>query len=112
MLRAVPAVLALLLSAPAAARAEIIVKREPGLSRADRAELRADASVKLVETLPLARTEVVEAAPGEQAEALAALNADPDVAYAEPDRPVHALTADYFWSVQWALFNTTFPGAD
>jgi subtilisin family serine protease len=112
MLRPVTAAVALLLVAPAAARADIIVKREPGLSRADQAELRADAGVKLLDTLPLARTEVVAAAPGEQAEALAALNADPDVAYAEPDQTVHALRTDYFWSVQWALFNTAFPGAD
>jgi thermitase len=111
MLRVVPVVFALLLAAPAAARADIIVKREPGLSAADRADLRAGAGVKLVATLPLARTEVVEAAPGEQADALAALNADPDVVYAEPDRPVKALAANYFPS-QWALSNTIFPGAD
>jgi subtilisin family serine protease len=104
MLRAVTAVLALFLAAPAAARAEIIVKRAPGLSTAEQADLRTDAGVKHVETLPLARTEVVKAAPGEQAEALAALNADPDVVYAEPNGTVHALSAA-FWPEQWALEN-------
>ena len=112
MLRAVTAVLALILAAPAAARADIIVKREPGLSQAEQADLRADAGVKHVESLPLAATEVVKAAPGEQAEALAALNADPDVLYAEADRPVHALAADALRPSQWALSNPWASGAD
>lgn len=112
MLRAVTAVLALSLATPAAAQAEIIVKREPGLSRGEQAELRADAGVKHVESLPLAGTEVVKAAPGEQTEALAALNADPDVVYAEADRPVHAFAADALRPSQWALSNPWVTGAD
>ena len=42
-------------------------------------------------------TEVVRAAPGHLAEALAALRADPSVVYAEPNVPVHAFTADTYW---------------
>ena len=48
-------------------------------------------------------TEVVRAAPGRLAEALAALRADPGVVYAEPNVPVHAFTADAYWGQQWAL---------
>ena len=77
---------ALLPASAQAADGDIIVKRAPGLDRAERAELRADAGVELVETLPLERTELVSAA--DPARALAQLRADDDVVYAEPDRPV------------------------
>jgi subtilisin family serine protease len=87
-----------LVVAPAAARADIIVQRAPGASAA---AVRTDAGVQLVDTLPLARTQVVKADPGQsQADALAALKADPDVVYAEPDRSMHALTSDTYWSLQ------------
>ncbi len=78
----------LLFAVPATAQAaegDIIVQRAPGLDAAERADLRADAGVELVEALPLERTELVSAA--DPAEALAALRADDDVVYAEPDRP-------------------------
>src|SRR6478672_5054419 len=84
------------LFAPAAAQADMIVQRVPGSSAA---EVRANADVTLVDSLPIARTQVVTADPGQsQAAALAALNADSDVVYAEPDHTVHALTTDTFWS--------------
>jgi subtilisin family serine protease len=98
-------VLLLALLAPAVARADIIVQHVRGTTFDDRAAARADAGVELIDSLPIVRTEVVEAAPGEQADALAALNADPDVAYAEPDRPVHALTNDVYWTSLWGLLN-------
>jgi subtilisin family serine protease len=110
-----------LVAAPAAARAEdaspdaaaleragvvdIVVKHRGGLGRDARADLRADAGVRLETTLPLPGTEVVRAAPGRLTEALDALDADPDVLYAEPDAPVHA-TADARFGEQWALRNT------
>jgi thermitase len=100
---------ALLLVLPASAKAadgDIIVQRAPGLDRAERAELRADAGVELVQTLPLERTEVVSAAdPGR---ALAELRDDDDVVYAEPDVPMHAarLMGDPFFHSLWALQNT------
>jgi hypothetical protein len=55
-----PAMLMFALLAPASASAasttRIIVKREPGLSAAERADIRADAGVRLVDTLSLPRT--------------------------------------------------------
>src|SRR3954467_1448691 len=85
---------------------DIVVERRPGLDRDDRAELRADAGVSLEQTLTLPDTEVVRAAPGELTDALDALNADPDVVYAEPDAPVHATATDARFGEQWALRNT------
>src|SRR4051794_35449874 len=85
---------------------DIVVERRPGLDRGDRAALRADAGVRLEEMLTLPDTEVVRAAPGELTEALDALNADPDVVYAEPDAPVHATATDARFGEQWALRNT------
>src|SRR4051812_25012832 len=82
---------------------DIVVERRPGLDRADRAQLRADAGVRLEAALTLPDTEVVRAAPGELTEALDALNADPDVVYAEPDAPVHATATDARFAEQWSL---------
>jgi subtilisin family serine protease len=84
---------------------DIVVQRAPGLDRAERADVRADAEVQLEQTLSLPDTEVVRAAPGQLTEALAALDADPSVVYAEPDAPVHA-TADARFAEQWSLRNT------
>ena len=93
---------------PAAARADdaIIVKRAPGLDQAERAAVRADAGVTLDEPLTLPDTEVVVAEPGERDAALDALNANPDVLYAEPDLPVAPATADPRFDNQWGLLNT------
>jgi len=91
---------------PARAQAQnIIVKRAPGLSSAERADVRKDAGVKLVDTLSLPDTEVVRPKQGTGA-ALAALNADSDVAYAEVDRSLGALSDDPYFSQLWALQNT------
>jgi subtilisin family serine protease len=98
--------LALLIpEAAAATTTRIIVKRDPGLTAAERADIRADAGVRFVEPLPLPRTEVVTATPGDLRDALHDLNADPDVVYAEPDRLVHAadLPNDPDFPKQWAL---------
>ena len=83
----------------------IIVKRDPGLSAVERADVRADADVDLVRRLALPDTELVEAAPGDLVEAVAALRDDPGVAYAEPDAPITSAAADEWWSVQWGLEN-------
>jgi thermitase len=100
---------ALLFAVPASARAadgDIIVQRAPGLDGAERQALRADAGVKLVETLPLERTELVSAA--DPAKALAALQADDDVVYAEADRRVSLTSTmnDSAFGNLWALENT------
>jgi thermitase len=107
------AFLAFALLAPARAAADvpatrIIVKRAPGLNAAERADIRHDADVRVVESLPLPRTEVVAAAPGDVKAAVRELNADPDVTYAEVDRPIAALGPapnDEFFDVQWGLEN-------
>jgi thermitase len=92
-------------SASAAATTRIIVEREPGLTRAERADVRQDAGVRLVDTLSLPRTEVVSAPAGEASQALRELNADHDVIYAELDRTRRALTNDDYYRYLWALDN-------
>ena len=82
---------------------EIIVRREPGLNAAERADVRADADVALTRRSTLADTEVVRAGAGALAEAVAELNRDPDVVYAEPVVVQTALSADPYWSSLWAL---------
>jgi subtilisin family serine protease len=105
---AVTTAFALVPSTAKAAEGDIIVQREPGLNVVERAELREDAGVELVQTLPLARTEVVEPTDGDVAEALAELNADEDVVYAEPDRRVRVAVAapnDDYWPWLWGLWS-------
>jgi subtilisin family serine protease len=85
---------------------DIIVKRRPGLDRAERAAVRAGAEVTLDALMRMPDTEVVEADPGRLVESLDALRSDPDVLYAEPDAPVHATATDTYWNLQWALRNT------
>ena len=109
--RTLPLALALLLvllpqGAAAATEDQIIVKRDAGLSAAERADIRADADVRFVESLPLPQTEVVAAVPGDVRDALRDLNRDPDVVYAELDRPIQALaTNDPLFTSLWALEN-------
>jgi Subtilase family/Thrombospondin type 3 repeat len=103
--------LLVLLPASAAANTRIIVQRDAGLSAAERADIRADADVRFVETLPLARTEVVTAAHGDVADALRDLNADPDVAYAERDRLIRAQAADPEDDANWGLGQIQAPDA-
>ena len=110
MLRALLALAALAL-APAAAHAapiadEIIVKRAPGLTAPERADVRADAGVRLERTIGLPRVEVVTARPGDRARALAELDADPDVVWAEPNQVREAVTADDLFVSLWGLENT------
>jgi thermitase len=102
---------ALFAAIPATARAaegDIIVQRAPGLDRSEQRELRKDAGVKLVETLPLERTELVEAVPGQEDAALAALRTDSDVVYAELDQVVSLsrVPNDPSFGSLWGLRNT------
>jgi hypothetical protein len=106
LMRSLVMTAALLLVLPATAQAaegDIIVQRAPGLDRAKRVDLRQDAGVQLVQTLPLARTELVSAEDPDQA--LAALRADDDVVYAEPDREMQAsrVMDDPFFGSLWGL---------
>ncbi|HWM08908.1 MAG TPA: S8 family serine peptidase, partial [Solirubrobacteraceae bacterium] len=93
-----------LLPATAAANSStrIIVKRDAGLSVAERADIRADADVRYAESLPLPRTEVVTAERGDVADALRDLNADPAVVYAERDG-IRTATADPETDPLWGL---------
>src|SRR3954465_6795839 len=91
---------------------EIIVKRAPGLDHAERADVRADADVTLEAPMRLPDTEVVRAAPGHLAEALAALRADPSVVAAAPNAPEHAFASDAYWDQQRPLENVGHPAAD
>ena len=81
------------LAFPAAASADdaIIVKRVAGLDRAERAAVRDDADVKLDETLTLPNTEVVSPQAGRRSTRRSTRSTtNPDVVYAEPDRPGRA----------------------
>ena len=108
-----PALIALLFTlaipgvASANSGAEIIVKRDAGLSAAERADIRADAQVRLVEALPFARTELVAAGPGDVQDALRDLQADPDVTYAQLNHRRRAFAAplpnDEGFPYQWGL---------
>src|SRR5689334_23023835 len=93
--------------APTTAQAgegDIIVRRDAGLGRAERLALRQRADVHFASSLPLAGAELVRP-DGSRKAALEALNRDPDVVYAEPDRRVHAVTNDADWAEQWNLEN-------
>src|SRR3954469_3257890 len=93
---------------PAWAR-DLIVRRDPGLSAAQRADVRADAGVRLVQSLRLPDTEVVRVPDGDVAGAIRELAADPRVVYAKADSPIHALaTPDPL--AQWDL--TTVDASD
>src|SRR4051794_33665202 len=67
---------------------QIIVKYNAGADAHERADARADADVVAREALPLPRTEVVAPKAGTTvSDAVADLEASPDVAYAEPNVP-------------------------
>ena len=92
-----------LLVLPAAASAdvgdEIVVARDGGLTRSER--LRAGVSPE--RALPLDGVAVVSAE-GDRGAALAALRADPDVDWAEPNRP-RQLSAEPLGDLLWGLHN-------
>ncbi len=116
--RTLPLAIAILLvllpqGAAADSTARIIIQREPGLSAAERADIRADAGADFVETLAVPRTEVVEVSRAELASALRKLDRDPDVAAVQPDRIVHALAppSDFNATVLWGLNKISMPAA-
>src|SRR5688572_29227856 len=92
---------------PATARAddagiadEIVVARDGGLTRSERAR----AGVTPDRGLPLAGVEVV-ATDGDRGDALRALRADPDVDWAEPNLP-RSIATEPLASLLWGLDNT------
>ncbi|HET8755220.1 MAG TPA: S8 family serine peptidase, partial [Solirubrobacteraceae bacterium] len=101
------ALLAAAALAPVAEAADrIVIKRRPGLSVAARADLRADAGVRLAAALPISGVEVVRPADGDRARALGELRRDPDVLWAEPDRRRSVATTDPIAGLLWGLNNT------
>ena len=109
LVRLAAAALVTVAAVPAAAHAgdgDIVVRRAAGLSAAERNDVRRLAGVRLQRTLPVGHVEVVAAPAGGRAAALRRLRRDPDVVWAEPDRRVHADTADTYFGQQWGLQNT------
>jgi subtilisin family serine protease len=108
----------LLAAVPAVSRAErLVVQRDPGLTAAQRADVRADAGVRLAATLPVADTEVVTVPADDADRALARLNRDPRVSAAAPDLSFHVADArppdppnDTYWPNQWGMAAS--PGVD
>jgi thermitase len=92
--------------APAASAADrIVIKRASGLTAAERSDIRADADVKLTETLPAGGLEVVTPVDGDRARALSELRDDPDVVWAEADKRVR-LASEPLEDLLWGLNNT------
>lgn len=83
-----------------AAAGDIIVRRDAGLSAAERADVRADAGVQLERMLDTPDLEVVSAPAGRESEAVARLQADPDVRLAVPDVMVRTASTP---GVDWPL---------
>jgi hypothetical protein len=97
-------------SVAGAATDRIVLQRDPGLTARERADVRADAGVRLAAALPVRDTEVVTAPPGDLARALARLGHDPRVRHAALDVTFHLATDDPTWSAQWGLAPA--PGMD
>src|SRR3954468_3973600 len=115
-IRVVPAVVVLAiavlarpaLAAPATA-AGVIVHYKAGTDAAERIDTRQDGDVSFGRQMLLPRTEVVQPDPGvSTAAAVKALEADPDVAFAEPNGVRHALATpnDELFNNEWGLENT------
>src|SRR5256714_4846084 len=103
--------LALAFAMPAAAadNAGVIVRCRPGPTAGVRLDTRQDADVTRDQGLLLPRAEVVQPQPGQSvADAVSALNDDPDVAYAEANGGRHAFAtpSDPLLGAEWGLENT------
>jgi uncharacterized delta-60 repeat protein len=88
---------------------EILVRYRRGVARADRAEARRASDVRAKRSLLLPRLELVRTEPGQTVEeAIAELEARPQVLYAEPNfiRHVQATPNDPQFGVMWGLHNT------
>ncbi|MBA2505703.1 MAG: hypothetical protein H0V29_07140, partial [Thermoleophilaceae bacterium] len=90
---------------PEAAPGELIVRYQPGVDAGERAEVRAEADTTVAETMALPRAQVLEA--DDPAAAIAELEADPRVDYAEPNFIVRSSAApsDTAFGSLWALDN-------
>ncbi len=101
-----------LLAVPAAQAAdtvELIVRRDAGLTAAERADVRADAGVAYERSVRLPDTEVVSVPADDAARALRELRADPDVREVARNgeaKPAAVSAADGEWDNLWGLDNT------
>ena len=107
----VPVLVAVALAAPTVASAQdvgdqIIVKRTAHLSAGQVADVRSDADVTLVKSLPITDVQVVAAPDGERDRALEALRSDPRVAWADADVMRYAAASDPYFPLQWGMTNT------
>ncbi len=99
-------------AAPEAVPGELIVRFEPGVSAAQRADVRADADVSFERTSRLSGVQLVEVESGQSVGgADRELEADPRVRYAEPNTVVRPASTpnDPFFSSLWGLHNTGQP---
>src|SRR5262245_626486 len=100
-----------LLAVPAAQAAdtvELIVRRDAGLTVAERADVRADAGVTYERSVRLPDTEVVSVPADEVGRAVRELRADPDVRKVARNgeaTPAAATAADGEWDNLWAFSN-------
>ncbi len=87
---------------------EVIVRFKRGASQSDRAAAKRDAGASLERRLLLSRTQLVEVTPGEEKDAAAKLERDPNVLYAEPNGIVHEVATpnDTRFADLWGLNNT------
>ena len=109
------------LALPAAAAADdvvpgqVLVRYEPGSSAAERADVRKDTGTKTIDALGLARAELLKIADGDSVSAtVRQLEAEPDVAYAEPNqilRPAELFPndPDFLAGDQWGLLTVDAP---
>ncbi len=94
--------------ATAAETVDIIVGRVPGLTAAQRADLRADAGVKFERRLRVRNTEVVTVDADRAAQALSKLDSDPNVRFAQKDaiaRATATASLDTYYDKLWGLNN-------
>ena len=89
---------------------QLIVRYRPGTSPADRAAAEAGAHTTLHATIDALGVRVLKAASAaDRSRALAALQHNPHVDYAEPDAVAHAAAVapnDPYWSKQWGTTKT------
>jgi subtilisin family serine protease len=103
---AVPA--ALPASAGAADTVELVIRRDTGLTAAERSALRDDAGVRFERHVRLGDAEVVTVPAADAEQALRDLRADPDVRWAQRDDGVsaQAVRTDRWFGELWGLENT------
>jgi len=95
-------------AAPEAVPGELLVRFEPGVSSAERADARRDADVSLERTSLVPRLQLIEVERGQSVgEADRELEADPRVSYAEPNNVVRPATTpnDPLFGSLWGLHN-------